>query len=135
MKRFIKENWFRLSIIVILGLVLIFGIIFYFKNNYISKSELYKINSDCSERAELYANNKNSSYSSWQVLQSSFNVKTSTCIAEFDERVYSSNFDYHIIDITHNKELAFHTTYTKEDFMYTTYLNSYNKIKSEYFKK
>lgn len=136
MKKFIKENWFKLSIVAILGLVLIFGIIFYFKNNYISKSELYKINSDCSEKADLYIKSKDDDSNSWNVVQSYFNIQKGSCVAEFTRLNFATNFDYFIIDLTHSKELSFHPTYSNGDDieMYTTYLDLYKKIKSEYFK-
>ena len=137
MKKFIKENWFKLSIILILGLALIFGMIFYFKYNRISVSELYKINSDCSKEADLYIKSKGDDSVSWNIVQSYFNIQKGSCIAEFTRRNLPTKFDYFIIDLTHSKELSFHPTYSTGDDieMYKTYSNSYKKIQNEYFKQ
>lgn len=124
MEKFIKQNWFKLSIILLLiVMVSIFGS----KKN--SAVDLYKLNSECAEKAQ--------EYSSWEILQSTFNVKRQACFVELIYRNPSGDM-YVISDITHNKEIIKRPSLnlkTDDVTSYTNIAKEYEEVKVEIFGK
>jgi len=131
MKNFIKANWFKLSIILVLSITLV-G---YFKNNSFTNSELYKFNSDCADRANSFVKerNKESEIFGWSVSQSIFDKHKAVCFAEF--RIYSlvlGDSSREIYDLTHNKQQAQVGSlkfFGNDAFAYATEAKYYDEIK------
>jgi hypothetical protein len=135
MKKFIRGNWFKIIIILLL-----FGFfIIYIKNNYISTSELYKINQNCAEQALSFAKSQSNEHNLWQVHRNIFDKTKGACFAEFwiTSLGELSRDKYEIYDLTHNKYLSFVPVH-QEDIDETSlfiYRENYNKISREIFGK
>ena len=128
----VKENWFKLALL----LLLVVSGIFYYKTSYISQSELYKINSDCAERATNFAKSLETDFLSSQVTQSRFVKQNGSCYAEFGNYnvVMKSSID-EIYDLTHNKLVARLPDSGEEDpTIYGQFIARYSKIRTEIFR-
>ena len=127
----IKENWFKVTFLLLLAVL---GV-FYYKINYISQSELYKINSDCAERATNFAKSIETDYLSSQVTQSKFVKQDGSCYAEFGHYNFAtkSSLD-EIYDLTHNKLVERLPDSGKEDpIIFGQLVARYSKIRTEIF--
>ncbi len=131
MEDFLKNNWFKLGII----LSLVFFVYIYNKNAYVL--ELYKINSDCSEKAQEFAKSKSDEIDLWVVSQSLFNKSKESCFAEFVTTGVVDNGSYYIYDLTHDKNLAYHPGlgFKWDTNTYSHYMTIYNKVSSDIFGK
>lgn len=128
---FIKENWFKLALLLLL---VVLGI-FYYKASYISQAELYKINSDCAEKAMSFTKDNSSSYLSITVTQSAFVKDKGSCYAEFGQYNLATNSSLdEIYDLTHNKLVERLADSGKEDpVIYGQLVSRYTKIRTEIF--
>ena len=116
-----RESWLpkTLWIFIFPLLLLLIGMILkqYFYDSKPSSFELYKINTDCSQKAIAYAKEKSDGVTYWNVVQTNFNKKRESCFAEFNQ--YFNPTNYHssvIIDITHSKEfLSYPLPYKEGD--------------------
>ncbi len=126
-----KENWFKLTFLLILA---VSGVLYY-ETNGISQSELYKINSDCAERATKYAKSIETDYLSSQVVQSKFVKQNGSCYAQFVQyNTATKSSVEEIFDLTHNKLVERLDDFGEDDpILYGQLVARYSKIRSEIF--
>ena len=125
----IKNNWFKITVIIILlGMV----VVFYKKNN-ISVSELYNINSDCSQKVISFAKYKSMEFEAWNVSQSGF--KNDICYGELYHKNLYNGTTHEIYDLTHTKALSFLPDFKLGDdpTTYAQYAKEYEKVKNNAF--
>jgi hypothetical protein len=123
---FIRKEYFKISILVIL---FVFALL-YFRNNKSLETELYRLNTDCSRSASLFAKEKGDEFFIWEVLQSFYKVDKQSCFAEFK----TANSGWIIFDLTHSKELAFEPKLVfNETATYTELAKKYEATKLEVF--
>lgn len=122
-------------------LVVLLAVLFYYQNYYISASDLYKLNSDCAERAIKFAENKTGEeYRNWRVIQNMFNIGKKSCFGEFSFRNSTGGVTNTIYDLALNKEMAFvpsfDATQIRDDNTlkyYSEFVRKYETVKSEIF--
>jgi len=128
-----KQQYIIIGILIFL---FIFSYYFYSSSN---KQKLYKNDSDCAKNALSFVKEKNSSISTWEVIQSKFISDKNSCFAEFN----SGGGITLIYDLTHNKELALYPAGAGQLYhdvpggekseTRIEYIKKYKEVKSEIF--
>ncbi len=131
MINFIKQNWFKLGLLLILSTI----VSVYVRNSEPSISELYKINSDCANKAQEIAKSKDTIITTWQVNESVF--KKDSCFAELSSWDSVVGNTKEIIDITHSRDVASvgDLTLKNDPNAYFTQQQEYQKVHLEIFGK
>ncbi len=115
-------------LIIILLLTIGFLIGYFYKKNTDQKItiDLYEIDADCAEKARLFA--------AQEILQSKFNAEKKSCFVEMIRRGIVRN-EYHIWDVTHNKEVVSMYSFANTDnsIEYTNQAKIYENFKKEIF--
>lgn len=140
MKKFIKENWFKLGILII---ILAVGIVFItsYKS---SDTEIVTLKKNCTKDAKDYIsesssirNSENPIYPMTQY-DSVYSPELKTCLVNISKNTSQQHWYYAIIDIYTEKEIASYNydKTDKEDLASQTLSDSYKKydeMKNKYF--
>lgn len=93
------------TVVSIVFLVLTSLFLLYFVNK-TSNLELYKINSDCSERVQKWVKVQNNEFQNYIIDESRFDKSANACVADLNYcSIIFKECGKVVFDLTHNKEL------------------------------
>lgn len=119
-----KLEYIKNILVLILAITVLYLVFF---RNTVSTTELYRIDTECGEKATNYAEKQTNDVANWYVIESRYNLKDGACYAHFHETI-GTMVAYYIFDLTHNVNVA--SRVIGEDVELS---NFYFKTRSELF--
>lgn len=98
-----KLEYIKNILVLILAITVIYLIFF---RNTVSTTELYRIETECGEKAIVYAEKQTDDVAGWYVLESKYSISDGACIAHFQEIIGTKPSAFYIFDLTHNTQIA-----------------------------